>query len=159
MHKKQTLNIKNLIACLLFLGFFLTLFNHQPQVSVAAPACGTPDRCETAAKACRDTGGSWDSAKGTCETRTSEGLITGVNDSTGRVEEYLQLAVNIFTATSTLAIVASVIIFGIQYSASGGNPQATAKAKERINGAFIALIATLLLYAFLQWLIPGGVFS
>lgn len=55
-----------------------------------------------------------------------------------------------------LVIVGSVVVAGIQYSASGGDPQAAAKAKARISSTLIALLVFIFSYALLNYLIPGG---
>lgn len=51
-----------------------------------------------------------------------------------------------------------VIIFGgISYSVAGSNSEAINKARQRIAAGVLALLTYILLYAFLNWLIPGGV--
>lgn len=55
-----------------------------------------------------------------------------------------------------LIVVIMVVVGGIQYVAAGNNPQAVSAAKKRITNAILALVAFMLLFAFLQWLIPGG---
>ena len=50
------------------------------------------------------------------------------------------------------------VIAGIQYSAAQDNPQAVAAAKTRINNIVIGIIIYFVMFAALQWLIPGGVF-
>ena len=57
-----------------------------------------------------------------------------------------------------LIMVGSIVVAGIQYSASGGDPQATAKAKSRISSTLIALLIFIFSYALLNYLIPGGFF-
>jgi hypothetical protein len=70
----------------------------------------------------------------------------------------INLVVNFLSALVGVVIVGSIIWGGIQYMSAGDNPQAVSSAKHRIVNALIALLAYLLTYAFLQWLIPGGVF-
>lgn len=105
-------------------------------------------------------GKSLDSA-GACVTdSTSSDTIAFETDEDGaKVISYLQDGINLLTALAGLAITSSVIIGGIQYSTSGGNPQAAASAKKRIGNAFLALLALVFLYTFLQWIVPGGIFS
>lgn len=55
-----------------------------------------------------------------------------------------------------LVIVGSVIVAGIQYSASNGDPQAASKAKARISSTLIALLIFIFSYALLNYLTPGG---
>ena len=55
-----------------------------------------------------------------------------------------------------LIAVISIILGGIQYSASEGDPQKASKAKNRIVNTIFAIFAYALLYGFLQFLVPGG---
>lgn len=52
-----------------------------------------------------------------------------------------------------------LVVGGIQYSLAGDSPEATAKAKKRITNALFALVAFFFIFAFLNWLIPGGIFN
>jgi hypothetical protein len=71
----------------------------------------------------------------------------------------LNLIINFLSAGVGIVVVAVIILGGIQYSMAGGSPDATAKAKQRILNGLIALLAYIFIFAFLQWLIPGGIFS
>ena len=55
-----------------------------------------------------------------------------------------------------IVVVFSTILAGIQYTVSKDSPEATAKAKGRLVSNIIALIAFLLAYALLNFLVPGG---
>lgn len=126
---------------------------------------------------CQDSGGVWQDStgdnvrcvcptgyspdtEGTCVAESSNDNPDLASDEDGgKIMAYLQNGVNLLTALAGLAITASVIIGGIQYSTSGGNPQASAAAKKRIGNAFLALLALVFLYTFLQWIVPGGIFG
>jgi len=56
-----------------------------------------------------------------------------------------------------MIIVGSLVVGGIQYTASQGDPQATSAAVNRIRSTFIALLLYLFAYAILNYLIPGRV--
>lgn len=58
-----------------------------------------------------------------------------------------------------VVITGALILGGIQYSLAGDKAEAVAAAKKRIINALIALIVFILIFTFLQWLIPGGIFS
>ena len=73
--------------------------------------------------------------------------------------EDIQQAVNFLSAGVGIAVVGAIILGGIQYSMAGGAPEAVAKAKQRITNALIALVAFMFTWAFLNWLIPGGIFG
>lgn len=70
----------------------------------------------------------------------------------------LQMFVNILTGLVGVAIVGSIIVGGIQYSMSAGDAQAVGAAKKRISNALLALLIYSFTFAFLQWIVPGGVF-
>lgn len=55
-----------------------------------------------------------------------------------------------------LVIIGSIIIGGIQYSGSRGDPQATAMAVNRIRSAVFALFIFIFAFAILNYLIPAG---
>jgi len=55
--------------------------------------------------------------------------------------------------------VISIILGGIQYSASEGDPQKASQAKSRITKTVFAIVSYFFLYAFLQFIVPGGVFN
>jgi hypothetical protein len=71
----------------------------------------------------------------------------------------IQAIVNVMSAGVGIVVVGAIIFAGIQYSFAGDNPTMVSKAKHRILNAIIALLIFLLLFAFVQWLVPGGVFS
>jgi hypothetical protein len=56
-----------------------------------------------------------------------------------------------------LAVVIGLIWGGIEYTASTNDPQKVGQAKKHIQNSLIGLVAYLLLFAFLQYIIPGGV--
>jgi hypothetical protein len=74
------------------------------------------------------------------------------------VAKYVNPAVNLFSLSFGLIAVISLILGGIQYSASEGDPQKAAAAKSRISNTILAIFAYLFFYVFFQFLIPGGLF-
>lgn len=71
----------------------------------------------------------------------------------------LNIFVEFLSGAVGVVVVAMIIMGGIQYSMAGANPTALTAAKQRITNALIALVAFVLIFSFLQWLIPGGIFS
>lgn len=67
--------------------------------------------------------------------------------------------IRFLSALVLVVAVIMIIIGGIQYTTSNGNPQAVAAAKKRISDVFIGLLAYIFLWAFLEWLIPGGLWK
>jgi len=58
-----------------------------------------------------------------------------------------------------LVIVGSIILGGIQYTMSAGDPQAASKAVNRIRSTVFALILFLFAYPLLNYLLPSGFFK
>lgn len=69
----------------------------------------------------------------------------------------LNLIVNVLAGLVSIVSIGVIILGGIQYSTAGGNPQALTNARKRILNGLLALAAFIFIWAFLQWLIPGGV--
>ena len=63
---------------------------------------------------------------------------------------------NLLSALVGVVTIIMIIIGGIQYSASSGDPNAANAAKKRITNALLALVIFGFIYAFLQWVVPGG---
>lgn len=72
------------------------------------------------------------------------------------VATYVNPLINLLSVVFGLIAVVSIILGGIQYSSSEGDPQKAAKAKDRISNTIFAIFAYALLYGFLQFLVPGG---
>jgi hypothetical protein len=70
----------------------------------------------------------------------------------------------IVTFTNALAILVGIVIVimiavgGIQYTTARDDPQQVSAAKTRIRNAILALVFYLFTFAFLNYLVPGGVF-
>jgi hypothetical protein len=73
--------------------------------------------------------------------------------------QYLKIAINTLSAAVGVIVTAMIILGGIQYSLARDNASAVTEAKKRITNAIIALVLFMFIFAFLQWLIPGGVFN
>lgn len=71
----------------------------------------------------------------------------------------LNKIVGVLSGLVGVVVVGVIILGGIQYSIAGDKAEAVSAAKKRIINGVTALIAFLFIFAFLQWLIPGGVFK
>lgn len=75
------------------------------------------------------------------------------------IGRYVNPIINLLTFVFGLIAIISIIVGGIQYSASGGEPQKVAEAKKRIINTILAIVSYFFLYALMQFLIPGGLFG
>jgi hypothetical protein len=166
---KHKRSLRFLAAIGLFFVILLTpISTHADIVCPGGGAAATPAACGTV-----NTGsGSTAEGSGSCgETAAlADGGVCGsqVSDDAASkdgssdpdlVKKYLNPAINLFSALVGVVVVMSIIIGGIQYSSSAGDPQKAAKAKGRILNAIIAILAYAFLYGFLQFIIPGGAFQ
>jgi hypothetical protein len=70
---------------------------------------------------------------------------------------YLNPLVNVLAIGAGLAAVIGIIYGGIEYAASGGDPQQAASGKRHVKIAIIAIVAYVFVLAGLRFLIPGSV--
>ncbi len=76
-----------------------------------------------------------------------------------QIYTYINLGINFLSAGVGIVVVAMIIIGGIQYASAEDDPQRVAAARSRVFNALLALVAYIFLFAFLQWLVPGGIFK
>ncbi len=74
------------------------------------------------------------------------------------IVKYLFLLINTLSALVGIVVIGMIIIGGIEWSASNDNPQRVAAARSKIVNAVLALLVFIFTYAFLQWVVPGGIF-
>jgi len=92
----------------------------------------------------------------TCDTGNARDCLA--NGKPGEIMQLLNIAINALAVSVGVLAVITLIVSGIQYTASSGDPQKVANTKKRIYGVIIGLVAFVFLYAFMQWLIPGGLY-
>jgi hypothetical protein len=95
---------------------------------------------------------------------TLKGCSTSPNANCGAgscdiVKKYVNPAIQVATIVFGLIATISIILGGIQYSASAGDSQKVSAAKRRISMTVLAIVAYAFMYTFLQFLVPGGVFN
>lgn len=74
-------------------------------------------------------------------------------------DKYVNPAIQVLSALVGIVVVITIIWGAIQFATSESDPQKVATARKRIVGAIVALALYFVLYALLQFLIPGGLFS
>jgi hypothetical protein len=77
----------------------------------------------------------------------------------GLIFNYLIIIIQFLSGAIGLVIVLMIVIGGIQYITSAGDPGAVKAAKGRIVNAITGLVLFILMFAILNFLIPGGVFQ
>ncbi len=74
------------------------------------------------------------------------------------IAKYIQPTLTLLSGLVGIVAVISLISAGIMHATSEGDPQKSGKARARIVNTLMALVAYFFLYAFLQFLIPNGLF-
>jgi len=138
----STFNYRRMDCMVLFYAIIDANHNHQISSGVSPLVNVTRDEID---EACRNSGSISQGELARCVRKNP-------------ITQWIVFATNTLSAGAGVIIVLMVVIGGIQYSTAGANPQAVNAAKGKIVNALIALLALTFLYAFLQWLIPGGVF-
>lgn len=142
----------------IFLRFFLlllTVLGLSVGIFNAPPVLAATDL--SAEAACKDT------ATADCAEKTPDpALNTDCRTDAAQcnpVTQYVNPLINTLAALAGIAVVIGIIVGGIQYASSGGDPQKAASGKSHIKNSIIALIAFFFLYSFLQFVVPGGVLN
>lgn len=98
-----------------------------------------------------------------CETDTSI-ISCNIDPSAEGLEatglwSIVLLAINILTGLVGVAALAGIVYGSVLYTSAGGNAEQTKKAMGIITNVVIGVIAFAAMFAFLNFLIPGGVFN
>lgn len=151
MKIKQTIKTFLVGAIILISGFVVA----TPQQTVfAADSCGGVEtsiiHCD--ASACAD------------KSTPTDGKCADGTDASKAVEDtgvwgVLIVAINILTAGVGVVAVGGVIYGAVLYTSAGGSPEQVKKAMGIITNVVIGVVAYALMFAGLNFLIPGGLFN
>lgn len=81
----------------------------------------------------------------------------GADSGNCGITSYIVVFINILSGLVGVVVIGVLVVSGIQYSASSGDPSAAAAARKKIINALLALVMFAFMYGFMQWLVPGGV--
>lgn len=98
-------------------------------------------------------GGQQQGGSGTSQKESPE---TSILDPNLGVEGILKLVLNIVVYGLGAAAVIGVVVAGIMYMTARDSEAQVAKAKTRLFEIVVGLVAWALMYAVLNWLLPGG---
>lgn len=87
----------------------------------------------------------------------SDSAISCTSSNCNLIQEYVVPTINLLGASFGLIAVISLIFGAINYITSEGDPQKVSKAKLRIRNTIFAIVSFMFLYAFLNFLVPGGI--
>lgn len=76
----------------------------------------------------------------------------------GAIVAYLKLVLQFLSSGVGITVVLMLVIAGVQYIISVGDPANIKKAKDRVVNAVTALVLFVMGFALLSYIIPGGIF-
>jgi len=94
------------------------------------------------------------SVEGLIDTDCDKEVLTSGNCG---IIKILVNGINFLSALAGMAIIASIIVAGYQYMTAQDNSGQIQAARTRIIWAIVALVMFIFMYAFLNWVVPGGV--
>lgn len=77
------------------------------------------------------------------------------NGSGDSIVNIFKLVVNIVSVAIGILGAIGIAVVGIQYLTAGGNEEQTRKSKRRLFELIIGLVAYVVAYGLLSWLLPG----
>jgi hypothetical protein len=132
----------------------------QPNINSSKETVDEPENCTTllcqggptlsAGKNC--------SSVDPCDPTPTNPDAAGSADCNNIVQNYINPIILFLGGGVGLIIVIMVVIGGIEFITSSGDPNHVAEAKKRIANALLALVTWIIIWAFLEWIIPGGLF-
>jgi heme exporter protein D len=88
-----------------------------------------------------------------------ETYFTWCTGDTCSIQELVRLFFNWLAIGVGVVVVIFVVVGAIQYITAAGNQEQAKKAIERIRNAVLALGLYLIMWALMNFIIPGGVFT
>lgn len=73
------------------------------------------------------------------------------------IVDILVTTIRVLSGLVGVVVVVMIAYGGVQYALARDNPQAVSAAKSKIVNAILALVFYLMIFGFLQWVVPGGV--
>ena len=89
---------------------------------------------------------------------TPEEVKTASLPESWKIEDILNMILLVVTTGVGIAAVGAIVYAGVLYITARDNAGQVSKAKTMIMNTVIGVVAYILMWAFLQWIIPGGVF-
>lgn len=93
----------------------------------------------------------------TCTNKQGQPGIPNDPATGGAIIVYLRYVLQLASEAVAAVVLLMLIISGVQYITSGANPGAVKAAKDRLTNALIALVLFFIMFAVLQFLVPGGI--
>jgi hypothetical protein len=83
--------------------------------------------------------------------------VSNSASSGGAIVNYLRGWLELLGGVVGLLVMLMIVVAGVQYITSTGDPGLVKSAKQRLFNAILALVLYLMMFAILQFLIPGGI--
>ena len=166
--KQKTIYASLYLVGGLFGVFAVSLAHNLPAGAVQATDCTQGKVWSEQEKKCIEKttsgGGGYESVSGEVDTKCGSGYKTSIipcpkGEGETAITSILIMAINILAVGVGIAAVGGVVYAAILYSSAEDKAAQVTKAKTIIFNVMLGVIAYFLMYAFLQFIIPGGVFN
>lgn len=133
-----------------------------PASSTSSGSLAEDAKCAAGEKGCVCPSGTTDPA--CVDPATKSGDLDCNGDGTtdancNLVTKYVNPLIKLLSGLAGVAVVIGIIVGGIEYASSAGDPQKVSKAKTHIRNSIIALLVFFFLWAGLTFLLPGGLIT
>lgn len=151
--------LKLVLSLLMITGAFAFAFAYNTNSSLVFAAATNPPAdqgdvavCPPGQVAVKDNPNADNSGSHTC---CPAG--TNPNDGNCLFQKYINPAIKMVAIGAGVMAVFGLIIGGLRYTTSEGDPQKAAKAKSTIRQAIVGFVSFLFLFTFMQFMTPGGI--
>jgi hypothetical protein len=144
--------LSSIVTCLIFTILTLPMVGILP----ASRALADPQPLQQLEDA-QTQNGTQNLAPANCSNKSQAGIQQCLQ--TNPIVKDLNVIVDFLSIGVGVVVVGTIILGGIQYTMAGDNSEGVNKAKHRITNGILALGVYLLIFGFLQWIVPGGVFN
>lgn len=131
----------------------------EPGATVQSGSTTSPTPSSSAASSAPISFGPRPATKDTCggnDNKVDIGFDIGCRGLGNPIVDALFAVIRVASIGVGIAAVAALIVAGLQYTTSRGDPGATAKAIARIRNTVVALLLYIFSYALLNYLVPSG---
>ena len=145
--------------CIMLLQAAALMAFAAPVLAATPPPAGTcpPGQQAVSSGSCCPSGNIEITSTGQANCTTSSTLCSKNAAVNCLISKYITPAIELLSAAVGVVAVITIIRGGLEYTSAGGDPAKIAAGKQHIVNALIGLFAYMALFAFLQFIIPGGV--
>jgi hypothetical protein len=142
--KNKLTKIPNL--AILLVGLLTLIALSSPALTSAASPCQTPNATQAQLKTAK-----------CCDTNNPNSTTLNNCIRGNGIFKDVSAIIDVLAAGVGIVVTGSIIWGGVQYTIAGNNANTVSAAKKRILDSLVALFIFFFMFAFLEWIVPGGI--